>query len=109
MTLRAATLSLQSMVRTRRIQLMVARNILLYTLLMDGNLPPVFFHMILYHLHIDAGTLSEIRRQSAKLASLSESLATWNNGPYTHCIRLVNTQTAEVLRKFWTTIPAMVT
>jgi hypothetical protein len=35
------------------------------------------------------------------LASLSKDLSTWNSSPYVCCLRLVNSQTAETLRKFW--------
>ena len=55
----------------------------------------------MHNLALSREALDIIRDQSAKLASLSKDLPTWNSGPYACCLRLVNSQTAEKLRKFW--------
>ena len=57
---------------------------------------------MMYDLHVDAPTLAVIRAQSAKLAAQSASLAMWNSGPYARCLRLINSETAEALRRLWT-------
>jgi len=80
---------------------MLARNILLFTLLFDGTTSDVILRSIMYQFYVDDETLAIIRAQSTKLASLSENLSTWSKGPYARCLRLVNSETAETLKRFW--------
>lgn len=58
--------------------------------------------MCTHLLYVNSENLELIRAQSARLASFAESLSTWNNCPYARCIRLVNSETAENLRRVWT-------
>jgi hypothetical protein len=81
--------------------LMSARNILLFTLLIDGRTDHETLRTMMYSLFVDAPTLAVIRTQTAKLASFAESLSTWNRSPYSACLQLVNPATAETLRRFW--------
>jgi hypothetical protein len=47
-------------------------------------------------------TLKTVISQSTKLVELSSSLQTWHNGPYNHILKMVNTETLDTLRLYWT-------
>src|SRR5271170_60508 len=81
---------------------MSARNVSLFTLLIDGSTDDDTLRTMMYSFYVNPATLAVIRAQSASLACLSESLSTWKKSPYSRYIRIVNTETIEILNQFWT-------
>ena len=85
---------------------MLARNVLLYTLLAD--LPSERIDESLrmiwnfyYHFFIDKGTLDMLLKQCQVLVDLSPDIETWNNSKYGTFIRFSSSQSFSVVRKHW--------
>src|SRR5436190_23755382 len=84
---------------------MIARNILLFTLLFDNidtteKSRPDYWS-IFYDMHIDTKTLSVIRKHAKSLVNVSQDMQTWTTSAYDRVLRLVNTETLSVLRDYW--------
>jgi len=83
--------------------LIVARNILFLSLLLDTK--DFMLHRNLWNvfhdIYITPNTLNLIRSQGAKLAGLSRTAESWNNGPYSHILQIMNTETLASLNKSW--------
>ncbi|KAF8345638.1 hypothetical protein F5887DRAFT_169977 [Amanita rubescens] len=84
----------------------LARNILLYTLLAD--FPPEQDDEYLqkiwnfyYHFFIDKGTLDMILKQCQALVDLSPDITTWNNSKYGF-LRFSSLHSLSTIRKHWT-------
>jgi hypothetical protein len=79
-----------------------ARNVLLFTLLIDdchsanSNLWSVFFD-----LYIDESTIKVIRSQAECLLAISGSIHIWNESSYGKFLRMVNRETIQILRRYW--------
>lgn len=56
---------------------------------------------VFYDFYIDAPTFDVIRQQCEKLVQLSVSRRTWAESKYNHCLQVVNTDTLNVLRHYW--------
>ena len=84
---------------------MIARNVLLFTLLLDNvdsnNKTPPDYWTIFYDLHVDPKTLNVIRKHSRNLVSLSKDMETWTTSVYDRVLRIVNTETLDILREYW--------
>ena len=63
--------------------------------------PPDYWS-IFYDLHVDAQTLTVIRKQARVLASASKDMASWTSSAYDRVLRIVNTETLSLLNEFWT-------
>lgn len=86
------------------VTLIIARNVLLYTLLIDdaSSDSPRYLWDLFFNLYVDSTTLELIREQSGNLASLSTSIGVWTEGPYGNSLRIANTETIQLLHHFWT-------
>jgi hypothetical protein len=84
--------------------LIVARTILFLSLLLDtkdGELHPRLWN-VFHDIYVTPNSLVLIRSQGAMLARLSDTAESWNNGPYSHILQIVNTETLAKLNKSWT-------
>jgi MYND finger len=82
-----------------------ARNILLFTLLVDideNEIGSTDCYALFYELLIEKQTFNLIRDQAAKLIDLSRDIAVWNQCPYGKFLRIVNTATLKILNECWT-------
>jgi hypothetical protein len=84
---------------------MLARGVLLLSLLLDNPDDDVPLHSNLWNIfhdfYINSAALEMICAQSAKLGRLSSTMETWGNGPYGDILRVVNTETLQKLREIW--------
>ena len=85
-------------------KLMEARNILLYTILIDDckSGVPKDWWSLFFDLYIDTQTTEAIRQQSEKLTLLSHSMETWNASEYAIYLRIINIETLNLLAHYWT-------
>ncbi|KAI0424858.1 hypothetical protein F5Y09DRAFT_353008 [Xylaria sp. FL1042] len=80
----------------------IARNILLLTLLIDGNdSSDDLIWNLYYHLNIDNKSLELLRSQAQKLHDLSTSRDVWQHGKYGSRLRFCDTATLEDVRAMW--------
>jgi hypothetical protein len=85
------------------IELTIARTILLLAILIDDNPDEVSSAWNIFHdFTIDNRALSLIKGKSTGLLKVSESIETWNAGPYSKWIRIVNSETLDAVREIWT-------
>jgi hypothetical protein len=84
--------------------LTLARNVLLYTILIDeaesDSCPLGLWHLF-YDFSIDMANFDLIFQQSTKLCQLSDSLATWHESEYGQSLRMVNSETLSILNHYW--------
>ncbi|KAG8782474.1 hypothetical protein FRC12_020788 [Ceratobasidium sp. 428] len=78
----------------------LARNILLFTLLED-NQPIDQIWDIFYHFKISDQASATLTRQSQRLYDLANDIETWQQSLYGSFIKFVDTRTLAQLRKYW--------
>lgn len=84
---------------------LIARNILLYTLLVDdkqGRRTELIWN-IYYHLFLDDASLELLENQSKKLCALAGSTTSWHDSEYGRLIRFCDQRTLKVVREIWST------
>ncbi|KAI1276383.1 hypothetical protein F5Y07DRAFT_408327 [Xylaria sp. FL0933] len=80
----------------------IARNILLLTLLIDGNKSSGdLVWNLYYHMKIDNKSLELLRSQAQKLYDLSASMDAWQRGTYGSRLQFCDTATLEDVRAMW--------
>ncbi|KAG8730434.1 hypothetical protein FRC11_006718, partial [Ceratobasidium sp. 423] len=79
----------------------LARNIILFTLLEDGT-PSNHVWDIFYHFKLTDHTFSLVTSHSRKLAELAESLETWRQSKYGSFIKMVDATSLSELCHLWT-------
>ncbi|KAJ8502683.1 hypothetical protein ONZ45_g11536 [Pleurotus djamor] len=79
----------------------VARNILLLSLIQEEDVDVKNLWCIFYHLYIDEGALSLVVSQSRKLAEASKDLQAWRSSPFWSYLKLCTADTCSELHKFW--------
>ena len=84
----------------------LARNILLFSLLMDNaktkETVTLDYWSIFYDLHVDAQTFDAIRKQARVLVTASKDMESWTSSAYDRVLRIVNTETLSLLNEYWT-------
>ncbi|KAG8720239.1 hypothetical protein FRC09_009876, partial [Ceratobasidium sp. 395] len=78
----------------------LARNILLFTLLED-NQPIDQIWDIFYHFKIGNQASATLTRQSQHLYNIAKDIETWQKSLYGSFIKLVDTRTLAQLREYW--------
>ncbi|KAH7325030.1 TCP-1/cpn60 chaperonin family-domain-containing protein [Stachybotrys elegans] len=75
----------------------IARNIILFTLIIDSNKTTNPDHLweIYYHLYLSKPAVELLRQQIEKLLPLLESLQTWENGPYSKTLKMCDSATLQ--------------
>lgn len=84
---------------------LIARNILLYTLLVDdkeGRRTELIWN-IYYHLFLDDASLELLENQSKKLCALAGSTTSWHDNEYGRLIRFCDQRTLKIVREIWST------
>lgn len=81
----------------------IARNILLLTLISDGVHAKTSQNLwnIFYHFFLDEHSLALLHTQSRQLADASTSLDTWNASKYSHFLDIGNSFTLRELHRHW--------
>ncbi|KFA66897.1 hypothetical protein S40285_02310 [Stachybotrys chlorohalonatus IBT 40285] len=84
----------------------LARNILLFTLLIDEdkNISGDTLWNIYYHLYLNEKDINILRQQTEKLLGLSTSLEDWNASTYGKTIKLCNKSTLDDVKLLWAKI-----
>jgi MYND finger len=82
---------------------LTARNILLFTLLIDDTNTTAsdMIWDIYYHLYLDNDSLRLLDSQAVKLLGLSDTLENWNAGRYGHAIRFCDQRTLAKVNSVW--------
>jgi len=102
MTSRVATLNPPSLVTLLvSLQLIEARNVLFFVMVMDGTMDQENLWNAMYNLRIEKSTFDQIQHCSAKLVQLSESAGTWRASKYWKFLRFYNPESLEIVRGFW--------
>ncbi|OJD10987.1 hypothetical protein AJ78_08148 [Emergomyces pasteurianus Ep9510] len=79
-----------------------ARNVLLYTLILDDEgADAAALWNIYYHLFIDDNSLSILESQIKKLCRFSCSLRHWHKSRYGHFLRFCDSKTLSLVRDVW--------
>jgi hypothetical protein len=78
----------------------VARNALLFTLIVDGYDIDLIWN-IFYHFKLDDSSLSLLIKQCGKLVSVSTNLDSWSTSPYSKFLRVCSRLTLSQLRDHW--------
>jgi MYND finger len=80
-----------------------ARNILLFSLLLDGQEEGAYPKLwsVFHDFTIDVDAVNMIRVQTEKLIRISESVESWRDSPYGDILRIVNLETFRVIRDVW--------
>ncbi|KAG8732182.1 hypothetical protein FRC11_000199 [Ceratobasidium sp. 423] len=79
----------------------LARNILLFSLLEDGNETIECIWDIFYHFKIDNRTADVIERQSQKLYDCAQCAHFWRQSRYGSFLKVADTKTLAELRRHW--------
>lgn len=84
-------------------KLSIARNIILYTLILDDfegeNAERIW--NIYYHVLVDDDSLSLLREQASKLLKVAATADRWNNGKYGATLRFCDSYTFSRVSKLW--------
>ncbi|KAH8699392.1 hypothetical protein GQ44DRAFT_744204 [Phaeosphaeriaceae sp. PMI808] len=81
----------------------IARNLLLYTLLLDdlnGKSSDIIWN-VYYHTKLDSESLNLLRTQASKLESLATSMEEWHKGQYGKLLRFCDTSTFARVVRLW--------
>ena len=81
----------------------LARNALLFTLLLDDGAENRLSSIwnIFYHMMLDKDSLSLLIEQCRKLVPLAQDLETWKQGPYAHIVAICDDATLSDIQRFW--------
>ncbi|KAI0068615.1 hypothetical protein BV25DRAFT_1895833 [Artomyces pyxidatus] len=80
----------------------LARNVLLLSLIVDGDSPSGHLWNLFYDFFIKKPVLDLLSKQCRKLSDLAKDLDTWNSSEYAHFLRFCTRRTLEELRRHWT-------
>ncbi|KAJ7489556.1 hypothetical protein FB451DRAFT_1553345 [Mycena latifolia] len=79
----------------------LARNVLLFTLLVDDQLDPTTIWNLFFHFYLDKDSLSQLTAHCKKLLEIGESLEKWGSSKYAMIIRMGTQYTLTELRRHW--------
>ena len=81
----------------------VARNILLFTLIIDyaDSSKDIFIWNIYYHVSLDKESLELLHIQAQKLHQFSASIQRWHNSKYGRHLRICDQGTLLKVRRIW--------
>ncbi|KAK4132682.1 hypothetical protein BT67DRAFT_480473 [Trichocladium antarcticum] len=79
----------------------IARNILLFSLILDGETTFLAMWEIYYHTDLTEANVKLVGAQTKKLAALSKTLQGWNAGPYAATLRFCDQKTLSLVRAVW--------
>ncbi|KAK0207079.1 hypothetical protein DFS33DRAFT_1486591 [Desarmillaria ectypa] len=79
----------------------LARNILLFTLLVDARADNVEIWNIFYHFYLDDASIQRLWDQCGTLVRASQNLESWQNSPYSSVMRMCTDHTLQALHNQW--------
>ncbi|KAG8705014.1 hypothetical protein FRC11_009379 [Ceratobasidium sp. 423] len=79
----------------------LARNILLFSLLDDGNETTALIWDTFYHFKVNDRISNVIERQSRKLCDLAQDIRSWRQSPYGSFLKMIDTRSLTELRRYW--------
>ncbi|KAK0190369.1 hypothetical protein F5146DRAFT_1043975 [Armillaria mellea] len=79
----------------------LARNILLFTLLVDARVDNDETWNIFYHFYLDDTSIQTLWDQCSTLVKASQSLESWQNSPYSSFMRMCTEHTLQALHDQW--------
>jgi hypothetical protein len=88
---------------TSAANLQLARNTLLYTLILDdvdGRNTDLLWNLY-YHPKVDDAALQLLRKQAQKLADLAGTLEQWHHGPYSTLLRFCDKVSFDLVAELW--------
>ncbi len=77
---------------------LIARNVLLLTMIMDRTAIPTMWNI--FHIYLDIDSRSTLVSQSQKLAAY-DSVEAWRSSPYATVIKIGTNHTLSELRRHW--------
>ncbi|KAJ6591246.1 hypothetical protein DFH09DRAFT_1420308 [Mycena vulgaris] len=87
----------------------LARNVILLTLVADNQTSPAIVWNIFFHMRLDAASLAVLVSHCKKLIGISATLKQWRSSEYSHFIRMCTEYTLAELRRHWSLYEAMQT
>ncbi|KAJ7701883.1 hypothetical protein B0H17DRAFT_1004789 [Mycena rosella] len=85
----------------------LARNVILLTLVADNQTSPAIVWNIFFHMRLDAASLAVLVSHCRKLLDISATLKQWRSSAYSHFIRMCTEYTLSELRRHWSLYEAM--
>ncbi|KAJ7171688.1 hypothetical protein C8R43DRAFT_22063 [Mycena crocata] len=79
----------------------LARNVLLFTMVADNQLSTTAIWNIFFHFYLDKESLSQLTAQCKKLLAIGESLKEWGTCTYAPFVRMGTQYTLSELRRHW--------
>ncbi|KAJ7767178.1 hypothetical protein B0H16DRAFT_1366495 [Mycena metata] len=79
----------------------LARNVLLYTLVADNQVSQDVIWNIMFHFYVDKSTLSQLAAQCKKLLDIGETLKAWDASAYGPFLKMGTQYTLDELRRHW--------
>src|SRR5450432_1917523 len=86
-----------------QLKVLLARNVLLFTLLIDGeeSSNKTSIWNIYYHMFLDQESLELLEVQSKKLHELAKSIEGWHSSKYGELLRFCDKGSLEKVREVW--------
>ncbi|KAJ7652134.1 hypothetical protein DFH06DRAFT_1094388 [Mycena polygramma] len=85
----------------------LARNVLLFTLVADNQLTSGTIWNIFFHFYLDKDCLSQLTSQCKKLLNIGETLEEWAASTYAPFLRMATQYTLTEIRRHWSLYVAM--
>ncbi|KAJ7833273.1 hypothetical protein B0H13DRAFT_2428613 [Mycena leptocephala] len=85
----------------------LARNVILLTLIADNQTASTTMWNIFYHMRLDSASLAVLVSHCQKLLAMSATLKQWRSSPYSHFIGMCTQYTLTELRRHWSLYEAM--
>ncbi|KAJ7068961.1 hypothetical protein B0H15DRAFT_793917 [Mycena belliarum] len=85
----------------------LARNVILLTLIADNQTSPAVMWNIFYHMRLDPVSLAVLLSQCKKLITIAATVNQWRASPYSHFIRMCTEYTLTELRRHWSLYEGM--
>ncbi|KAF8208260.1 hypothetical protein K438DRAFT_1961760 [Mycena galopus ATCC 62051] len=79
----------------------LARNVLLLTMVADNQTSPTIIWNIFFHMRLDAASLAVLVSQCRKLIDISATLKQWRSSAYSHFLRMCTGYTLAKLHRHW--------
>ncbi|TFY66981.1 hypothetical protein EVG20_g4108 [Dentipellis fragilis] len=85
----------------------LARNVLLLSMISDGEEHAGHSWNIFFHLHLDSASHSYLVERCQRLIEYSENVQRWSQSPYGYFLRMSTVYTLSELRRHWTLYAGM--
>ncbi|KAJ7173099.1 hypothetical protein C8R43DRAFT_978486 [Mycena crocata] len=85
----------------------LARNVILLTLVADNQTSPAIIWNIFFHMRLDTASLDALTTQCRKLIDMASTLKQWRSSAYSHFLRMCTEYTLIEIRRHWTLYAAM--